>query len=649
MTRDTLLRFGEAKGTTLMICRLFAITLSLLIGVPTWAQQKVDFAHDVLPILKARCAACHSNGTYKGGMSLDTRDDLLKSAAAVPGKSSASEMIKRITSTNPATRMPPKAAPLNTKETAILTAWIDSGLAWESGFSFKPHAYVAPLKPRRFPLPQAIGGRDHPIDRIIDNYFVARKLQPPPALDDTAFARRVYFDLIGLPPGERELAAFIAETSPGKRDALVSRLQAENRSYADHWMAFWNDLLRNEYKGTGFIDNGRTQITAWLYRSLLENKPYDQFTRELINPTPESAGFAKGIQWRGAVNASQIVELQFAQNIGQVFFGANLKCASCHDSFIDSWKLNDAYGLAAVIADKPLVIHRCDKPTGTTARARFLFPELGSIDPSAPKAKRLEQLASLVTHPDNGRFTRTIANRLWDRLMGHGIVHPVDMMGTTPWSEDLLDYLAVYLADNAYDLKKLILHIVTSRAYQSVTVARSDGDESDRYIFRGPEVKRLTAEQFMDTVWMLTGTAPAKALAPAVIPEFPATVPSERRLVRATLVHCDDLMRSLGRPNREQVVTTRPEHLTTLQALDLLNGKTINSMLASGGVRILKNNPGATPERITELLFVQALARKPHPEERATARALLGDQPTAETVTDLLGAMIMLPEFQLVR
>src|SRR5213076_3358630 len=155
----------------------------------------------------------------------------------------------------------------------------------------------------------------------------------------------------------------------------------------------------------------------------------------------------------GAVNASQVTELQFAQSVGQVFFGANLKCASCHDSFIDHWKLDDAYGLAAVIADKPLAVHRCDKPTGRTAGPKFLFPELGAIDPTAPKSKRLEQLAALVTHPDNGRFTRTIANRLWHRLMGRGIVHPTDAMQTEPWSSDLLDFLADDFAAHGYDLK----------------------------------------------------------------------------------------------------------------------------------------------------------------------------------------------------
>ena len=79
---------------------------------------------------------------------------------------------------------------------------------------------------------------------------------------------------------------------------------------------------------------GRRQITTWLYRSLAENKPYNQFVRELINPGQESDGFIRGIKWRGRVNASQVREVQFAQNVSQVFLGANLKCASCHDSFI---------------------------------------------------------------------------------------------------------------------------------------------------------------------------------------------------------------------------------------------------------------------------------------------------------------------------
>src|SRR5438105_2001877 len=153
-------------------------------------------------------------------------------------------------------------------------------------------------------------GNQRPFVRLLAACFDQHKVTPPSPLDDAAFARRAHLDLIGLLPAPGELDAFLADQSPDKRATLVRRLLDEKRAYADHWLAFWNDLLRNEYKGTGYIDGGRKQITGWLYQSLLDNKPYDKFIRELINPTTESEGFIKGIKWRGEVNASQVVELQ---------------------------------------------------------------------------------------------------------------------------------------------------------------------------------------------------------------------------------------------------------------------------------------------------------------------------------------------------
>src|SRR5262249_10244462 len=133
--------------------------------------KKVDFAHDILPLLKARCAECHTNGKYKGSFSLDTRADILKKKAVVPGKSAESAIIKRVTSDDKDVRMPQKGDPLSAREVELLRAWIDQGLDWEEGFSFKAATYVAPLRPRRTTLPPAHDGRDHPIDRILDAYF----------------------------------------------------------------------------------------------------------------------------------------------------------------------------------------------------------------------------------------------------------------------------------------------------------------------------------------------------------------------------------------------------------------------------------------------------------------------------------------------
>jgi hypothetical protein len=630
------------------VALFFGVILTSGCPAPVSAQapKPVDFAHDVVPIIKARCAKCHTNGEYKGTFSLDTREAILKSKNVVPGKSADSELFKRITSDDPDFRMPNKGDRLPAKEIALMKAWIDEGLKWEEGFTFKRATYVAPLKPRRPVLPP---GEGHPIDRLLAAYYQKNKVTPPQLLDDVAFVRRAYLDVIGLLPAPEELDAFLKDTATDKRARLVRRLLDDKRAYADHWLSFWNDLLRNDYQGTGYIDGGRKQISQWLYNSIWENKPYDQFVRELISPSAESEGFINGIKWRGRVNASQVREVQFAQNVAQVFFGVNLKCASCHDSFIDNWKLDDAYSLAAVIADQPLEIHRCDKPLGKHATPRFLFPELGDIDASLPKAKRLEQLAGLVTHPENGRFARTIVNRVWQRLMGRGIVHPVDVMANRPWNEDLLDYLAVFLVHEKYDLRKLVAHIVTSHAYQARHAVQVEQPTGDDYVFRGPEVKRMTAEQFMDAVWMITRAGPTKPAAALKLPDFETETPKERRFVRASLVNADLLMRSLGRPNREQVVTTRENQLTTLQALDLANGQILADTLSRGAANLLKENPNAAGETLVELVYVRALCRKPTADEMATAREIVGAKPTPESVADLLWAVFMLPEFQLIR
>ncbi len=596
------------------VLTFFILQLPAHAGERPEPAKSIDFAHQIAPLIKSRCAECHTNGTYKGSFSLDTRDAMLKSKAVVSGKSRDSELVERVTSNDPELRMPPKGPRLTPAEAARLATWIDQGAPWENGFTFKRKNYAAPLKLSRPRLPAARDGRNHPIDRIVDAYFTTHGVSLTGPLDDAAFVRRAFLDVIGLLPPPRELVAFEKQKAPDRRVVLIRRLLADRRAYADHWLSFWNDLLRNDYAGTGYIDGGRKQITTWLYRALIDDVPYDRFVRELISPKPESEGFINGIKWRGRVNASQVREIQFSQNVSQVFFGINMKCASCHDSFIDRWKLSDAYGLAAVIAETPLEMARCDKLTGQIAVPKVPWPELGSIDANQPRDKRLAQLASLVTHPDNGRFPRTIANRIWQRLMGRGIIHPVDVMGNEPWSEDLLEYLASYLVDHHYDLKALIEHIADSQTYQSNPAIASEGDSSDGYVFRGPTVKRMTAEEFVDAVRFVTGTAPPKPDA-AVQPTVEATAP-EHRFVRASLGKSNELMRSLGRPNREQVVTTRSDVLTTLEALDLSNGQYFNELLSQGAASLLKSMSGAAAPSWPRRFICERWVIAPQPRNR---------------------------------
>jgi hypothetical protein len=232
--------------------------------------------------------------------------------------------------------------------------------------------------------------------------------------------------------------------------------------------------------------------------------------------------------------------------------------------------------------------------------------------------------------------------------MGRGIVHPVDAMQTAPWSSDLLDYLAVHLVDNGYDLKSTLRLIATSEAYQSQAIVLEEEPAGPNFVYRGPIAKRMTAEQFVDALWQLTDTAPQEPH--KSVSEFlAADVKKERDSYRASLVASDLLMRSLGRPNREQVVTDRPTTLTTLQALDLSNSPLLAETLSRGAATIVERFEGQGPPALVDWLYESALAREATAEEHAAALEVLGSQMTTQGVEDLVWLVIMLPEFQIVR
>jgi mono/diheme cytochrome c family protein len=663
---------------------IFTATMALCTPSRAAAAAAVDFAHDVVPILKARCVECHGGEKAEGGVSMNTRASLLESGVVEPGDAAASLMIEIVSSTDPEYQMPPKdRTRLPPEEIDVLRRWVEAKLPWEDGFTFAPTRYEPPLEPRRPELPATRDGRENPVDRILDAYLAERDLPRPAPLDDAQFMRRAHFDIIGLPPTADELKAFLTDPATDKRATLIDKLLADNEAYATHWLTFWNDLLRNSYSGTGYIDGGRKQITTWLFRALVENKPFDQFVRELIAPTAESEGFINGIKWRGDVNASQTREVQFAQNVGQVLLGINLKCASCHDSFIDHWTLAETYSLAAVVATEPLELHRCDKPQGTKAEAAWLFPELGSIDPAAPKEARLEQLAALMTHPQNGRVSRTIVNRIWHRMMGRGIVHPVDAMNTPPWNADLLDYLAVHFTDHRYDLKEAIRLIANSNAYQSRCAVVEEEAASGDYVYAGPIAKRMSVEQFLDAVWSITDTwpepderafgrrddRPGGQLTAVMLARDRADVPhtSEQapppdakneaaywkkrwgdRPVRAALTPIDLFQASLGRPNREQVVTSRPAELTTLEAITLANGAALAELMGKAAENVSQREQKSADE-LVKWLYLAALSREPSASEREVLLSAMSAEPSRQEVEDLLWNIFMLPEFQLIR
>lgn len=479
--------------------------------IANWTQQdsftqpqleKVNL--EVRAIFAHHCYQCHSTAKRKGGLALDHKEGVFaggdSGAILVKGSAMESEIIRRLKLPKNHEEVMPKKGKVLSKETIdLLELWINQGAVWaDVGLKVFPEAPITLEKPE---VPPIADGLTHPIDRFVNVYFKSKGIQWQPLIDDHRFIRRAYLDITGLLPSPTDISEFVEDSSTNKRQLIIEKLLADTENYTLHWMSFWNDLLRNDYSGPGFITNGRKQVTNWLYQSLVEAKPYNQMVTELINPTPASEGFIKGIQWRGVVNASQRTELQAAQNISQSLLGLNLKCASCHNSFVNNLTLEQAYGFANIFADSSLEIHRCDKPTGRYTKTAFLYPELGEVMADS-LVDRLRQLAEVITQPKNGRLYRTVVNRFWDRLFGRGIIAPVDEMDKLPWNQGLLDWLAADFIENGYSLPKLLAIIMSSNTYQLPAVNYDSPlyIASENFEFRGPTPRRLSAEQFADAV-----------------------------------------------------------------------------------------------------------------------------------------------------
>ncbi len=237
-------------------------------------------------------------------------------------------------------------------------------------------------------------------------------------------------------------------------------------------------------------------------------------------------------------------------------------------------------------------------------------------------------------------------NRVWAQLLGRGIVEPVDMMDNMPWSEDLLDYLASDFAANGYDMKKLIYAIVTSKTYQlpSTSVKEAEHIMASDYKFTGMIRRRLTAEQFTDAI--SAAFNPVYADSAIVLKLLPERLQAKPPVPRAALVKNDPFLTALGRPNRETVSTSRTSQANLLQALELTNGDRFSETLKRGAKEWKVKYP--TSDALVTALYRNALGRNPLPKELTTARKIIGEKPSEEGIQDLVWALALVPEFQLI-
>jgi len=479
---------------------------------------------------------------------------------------------------------------------------------------------------RELPAPPAPPAVDVPAYNPIDQFVAAGWKSAPPGpepqgCDDATFLRRAYLDVIGVIPTVLETNRFLASRATReKREKLVDELLARSADYAAHWTSFWEDALASQQvlSQGGILTRGNYR--DWLRASFEQNRPYDVMVAELIDPTMPRRRAPEAKEVLGETyrieyvrNEDHTVTLQTAANVAQVFLGTSMKCASCHDHFENSeWPQERFLAFAGLFAPADLEKIRCESKTGQTIPAKFPF-ELPGVAGEVPGdlAGRLHLAAQRIVDPANPRFARTIVNRLWKRYFGLGLFEPADdfRLDVPASHPELLDWLAYDFVAHGCDLKHTIRLILTSRTYQLRYEPRladrfdAGAKELSRY-FRSPALRRLTAEQVLDSIRVAThGRFDADA--------------------RAFLdVRSTALSRALGRPaSRNEISTARPDDVAVVQSLELLNGSELHEMIYSRAD--FATAARGDPRRLVDELYRALLSRRASTAERSAGRAYL--------------------------
>ncbi len=485
---------------------------------------------------------------------------------------------------------------------------------------------LATLPPPPAP-PAGHGETNNAIDRFITAKWPEG--DEPRVCDDPVFIRRVYLDAIGVIPCATEVEAFLSDPAPDKRARLIDSLLDRNEEYAIHWTQFWEDALCSNGNHQGGVGT-RANFKQFIIGSFRENKPYDVFVAQLLDPATA--------KYRGGYVKSEthLDSVQTAANVGQVFLGERMKCASCHDHFLNfEWPQKRFLGFASYFAPQDLQLIRCEVKHDEFLSPTFIYNNGNNVGKKLDTLEaRLSEVTRLIIDPADPQFATTFVNRLWKRYMGLGLVEPVDdfRMDNPPSHPELLHFLAYEFVSHGYDIKHMVRLILNSRTYQ----LRFDPRLADRFevgmdhprYFRSPAHRRLTCEQYLDSLSVALGV-------------------SGRRMSYDDL--STGLTRSLGRPEtRNEVMTVRSDESAVIQALEFINGEHLNQILEEADL------PGRliqipSREEAVDIAFLAVLNRKPTAQERTVSLAFLEEGAGRDDWKDLLWGLAVSPEFQYIR
>lgn len=492
------------------------------------------------------------------------------------------------------------------------------------------------------------------IDRAVFANLKQLGIPPSPVCDDSTFLRRVTLDVAGRLPTADEARAFLGSKSPLKREEWIDEL-LRSPEYADFFAGKWTAVLKNRRDDAGDIVSNFA-FHAWVRDSLLANKPYDQFVRELLAATGTVIGNPPVAWYKRVKEPKDQIE-----DVAQLFLGVRVQCAQCHHHPFERWSQDDYYSLAAFFAQvgrKPsgtrgedLIFHKRGLATATNIKTRLALKPAAFGDPTlaiAPDEDPRLRLADWMKAPGNPFFAKVLVNRYWKHFFQRGLIEPEDDIrdSNPPSNPELLAALEQEFVKSGFDLKKLVRLLTTSNAYQ-LSAMPNEHNLGDRQNYSRYYPRRLSAEVMLDALDHLAGTHTDFANLP---PGTKAIALPDNSYNRTS-----EFLRVFGRPEGQSVCECERVHSSNLaQSLHMLNGSELRKKLADpkGRVEKLANDPRPPEAKIKEL-YLLAFAREPRPSELKTALEYFAEPSTTaagpgalrENLQDLIWAIMNTKEF----
>ena len=360
--------------------------------------------------------------------------------------------------------------------------------------------------------PETLAANNY-VDELLNDKLRKMRIVPSDVCSDEVFLRRVYIDIVGQLPTPEALATFLADESPDKRAQVIDQL-LERIEFVEIWVMKWAERLQIRSSNQTISPKSAVLYYEWLREQIAAGRPMNQVVHEIV--ASEGGTFVSP-----ATNFYQLERdtLKLAENTVQVFVGARMQCAQCHNHPFDRWTMDDYYGFAAFFS-------QIGRKTGEDPRETVIFNQnrgdinhpvdnrvmapmfLGGEVPEIPRGTdRRVALAEWLTAPENDFFNQNLANFVWEHFMGRGITHPVDdvRVSNPPVNPQLLAALGDRLVETDYDLRQLVRDICNSRAYQRSTTANPTNAD-DTTNFSHAHVRRIRAEILLDCITQVTDT-----------------------------------------------------------------------------------------------------------------------------------------------